>query len=241
MLKSKKLTQKQQQLITENFKEIEKRLKAKFGYTRIQYINGKYSYDELLSFLPEIAMVFDEQDLDPKDFVRYAVKLVYIKFIDRCRKVYKRERGTIQRRSKVLKISEDLRRKCGYVSQIDLENELIKLGLKSKSYLKAYATVCFDIDSPSAAKYGQQSHKPFEEVDWDDTKDTMATKADQYFDGPNLEIYKSILFDYLVPKCEDKRHKTLAEIAKDFGKTEGRICQMLHDDKMKRFASQICQ
>ncbi len=232
------LSNEQKELIKNNIIDIKRILQSKFKkkkaflFNKNLKLNIHQAVDEALSYLPEIMI----NEYDPKksihlDFKKFAAQRCFYRIFDHYRKYHRSYLRNNKINRRIIEMSED-----GQTGQKEILLEREKLAGKKKfrkvrSNVKTHHGI-FYIDSSFVNN-----------IEWEDFKNTVSTKVDMAFKHPTkigshhktdaTIVYKSLLSDHIIPKCQGLKYKTLKEISDQLLLSQATLCKILHSDKMK--------
>ena len=207
------------------------------------YFVKQHDIEEVLSYLPDVANEYNPDLAGDFGFAKFASQRCVLRFVDEHRRLHKYK--SINKRNQIS--PEDGHDNAALnIIKGDPKTSTIKPNEKSnKSGVKITKMSLNDLQlSENTRDYlhaldNQIMDDFVKDIEWKDLRQTLTDNLDGHFNlNPSGVIYKKLILEYLLPKAEGQDHKTLGQLAHEIGKTEGRLCQMLRDERMKSY---ICK
>jgi hypothetical protein len=226
---SQKLTNEQRKLIEDNLIEIKKILTSVFsknkGYSSLG--NPKDLVNEALSYLPDVTLEYQVSLSNTLSFARFATHRCLLRLIDEYRKMNRHTRVDRQKKKLIKSIQDKIEDQKGFCTEQDLSEAIKDIGKDPHKIMRI--NKCNKSSFDQADNVIIRKDKGLSEIEWSDFKLGILKQAEKFFqEYPDIDqskamscrIYKILIKDYLLPKFEG---------------AEGRLSQMIHGERMKRF------
>ena len=250
MQKLQKLTDEQVKLIEENYDTIKGCLISYFVDSSGRKVRQKglniSKLDEALSFLPDLALEYQEENSNGKSFVNFAADRCVKRLIDEFRSMNRHLRVNKRKRGVINPIKQEILLEKGFCTDNDLMEALKERDLDPKDFanLKELRQ-----QSVSMLNSEQRVCRDLENVDMADYIDSIGQKADEYFaelPGTGMKsrnklakIRKKLVKEYLIPLAKGNKIKSLSQIGQEVDLSEGRLSQLMKDANMRNFIRQF--
>lgn len=199
-------------LINENFLTIKNKLiKA--------YKGNKDEANEAISYLPDVAREY-KKSKDNIGFTSFAYVRCKLRLLD-----HKRRMNVSSDRSKaylINKIRDDISKQYGFCSDCMIQKYIAKKKLKVKFSASYNPVLLKDLE------YAFDCHaKTTYDSNFSEVVDCIIDLT------KNDNVRRKILIEYTIPMSQKLPHKSIKKIAKELGKSETAIYEMINDDVTK--------
>lgn len=238
---TKRLTNNESELLSKSFGPIKDKLRKTIAKTKIARSNNEclMFLDEAISFLPDVYLEFD-QNKTTSSFECFAANRCFFRLIDQLRKQDRhRVRGE---RSRINAIKDQVYKERGFCDSDEIKRRLGKTSKNVDKYIWFKDRKRVDISEANNVLDTDNVQK----IEWEDVKTHIMENLDREFPRSCsdkfssefvLTVHRKIIQEYLLPKAEGKKFKTLKQISQDTGLSYSRVYAICTGQKMRDFVN----
>jgi len=232
------LSKEQQSLISSTYDKIFNAIKGHEAFN--SYHTNKNSARAASSFIVEAAQSYTGDTNDKDSFVKYAINICKFRLIDLYRSLNPHIRHNNGKKQIVKNIEKEIISVKQSCTQDDVLQKLYERGYNPSEYVGDFEMKRLNLSQVN----NRETTKPsgLDQIDWEDTKQYALKLAEKVFkDNGRVTplIYRTLIKEHLLPKCDGENYKSVREIATEFNKAESRISYLLHGAKMMDFWERV--